>query len=281
MLMTVATTRFSAAQLGEAISRSARGGDARFFLLEALRAMPGDAVDDVLIHLLDGGDLQAREWFTVCRELAQRHPGTYLRSTLRQGLGSRSIGVQEVVIAELPNWARAGLLAHEDLGVARGWVDKRLRNPRRAATAAIWEVVDVALAIAIIEGPAVADTALTRWAPRLLDDERQRVAALPPPSSVTIMKGLEEWSGITKFGGEDPSGSYKDPTATRYIDRVMRRLKIEPVNPEAEIFVEAWESFEPMTVDEFSSEPVSEQLDRVFGSLAAESQNLGTETRHL
>ncbi len=233
-----ATTRFTAAQLLEGVRRCAKGGDSRLSLIIALSDL--DAEPAMLSALADI-DLQASERWHVRSALVSLHPEEYLDVAVREGLRS-SIGVQQMVIAELPKWAGSGLLGDELLDLAVAWVRRRLRNPRRSSTYALWEVPGVALALSLLHGPDSAYAAMSPLSAMMQPDEQSSWATLPAPRTDPdgFVRGL--WSWHSEHGDAEPLDQpYADPTATRYVDSVMRRLSIAPTNPDVETFIEDWE----------------------------------------
>jgi hypothetical protein len=224
--------RYEAAQIVEAIDRAR--GDGRYFLVTALCELPVEQREGALAQVL-GMELRADERSAALAELARLRPTTYLGPLIESGLRSRSINVQQVAIGVLPGLVGDGL----ETGLAEqveGWLRRRLANPRRAGTWAMWEIPSAALGLWPSYGPDRIVALLTDIEPRMQPDERDRWRSLKPTvnDSGAFKKGLTEWMRESSL--EAAESDPRDPTAEVSVDRVMKRLGYHPANPESQVY---------------------------------------------
>jgi hypothetical protein len=222
-----AKPRYDAGQVVEAIGRAR--GDGRWFLVEALTQYPGPEREQALTQVLEL-EVRPDERNLTLRVLAKLRPETYLRQWIQDGLRSRSISVQQVVIADLPGQVGEGL----DPGLCdevESWLRRRLRNPRRANTWATWEVPGVALTLVPSYGMAKVRQLLEELAPRMQPEESQRLHRALAADDEAFPEVLRDWH--YENGVRDDEHDERDPTALVYVDRVMKRLGFSPTNPDS------------------------------------------------
>lgn len=197
-----------------------------------LADFPGPEREAALTRALEG-KLPPDEWYMTRASLAQLRPEKYLRPLIAEGLRSRSINVQQCVVADLPSLVGEGLepdLADE----IERWLRHRLKSPGRANTCAGWEVPGIALSLLPSLGPARVWSLLDEVSPRMQPEERERWHDLRETrgDDAARVEALRRWHQEDGPGYEDDSD--RDPTALVYVDRVMKRLGFVPANPESE-----------------------------------------------
>lgn len=221
------STRYSAAQLVEAVGRAR--GESRYFLVAALTNFPGPEREDALARILDA-ELRPDERHMTRSALARLRPDRYLRPLVVEGLRSRSINVQQLVVAELPSLlddGRGGDMTDE----LERWLRKRLKSPGRTNSWAVWEVPGIALSILPSRGLARVWELLEELSPRMQPEERERWRAVQEAvDDAARIQSLRNWyqECIDEEGDLDVD---RDPTALVYVDRVMKRLAFSPANP--------------------------------------------------
>jgi len=223
-------TRYAAAQLVEALGRAR--GESRFFVVMALAEFPGPEREAALTRVLEG-ELRPDEWYMARSALARSRPEKYLRPLIAEGLRSRSINVQQCVVAYMPSLVGDGL--EEDLAdELERWLRHRLKSPGRGTTCAGWEVPGIALSLLPSRGPARVWRLLDEVSPRMQPEERERWHDLREQRDTDAARigGLRTWHHEDVAGYENDSD--RDPTAQVYVDRVMKRLGFTPANPESE-----------------------------------------------
>lgn len=223
------STRYTADQIVEAVGQAR--GDGRHFLVDALTVFPGPEREGALTRILDA-ELRADDRNLARAALAELRPEKYLRPFVVEGLHSRSIGIQQIVVASLPYLVGDGLesdLADE----VEAWLGKRLRNPRRVNTWATWEITGVALALIPSRDSAQVWQLLDELAPKMQPEEQQRwhLTRAAADDHARIER-LRRWHEENGCGYDDDREG--DPTALVYVDRTMKRLGFTPANPESE-----------------------------------------------
>ena len=221
------STRYSAAQLVEAIGRAR--GDGRYFLVRALTNLPGPEREHALARVLDA-ELRADERHMVRRALARSRPDTYLRPLLVEGLRSRSINVQQMVVAGLPSLVGDGLEAAiaDEL---ESWLRKRLKSPGRANTWALWEVPGIALSLLPARGPVSVWELLQEISPQMQPEERERHRAVQEAGDDTArIESLRTWFQENIWGAAGDLDVDRDPNRPGRRP-AMKRLGLKPVNP--------------------------------------------------
>lgn len=220
-------TRYTAEQLVEAIGRAR--GDSRYSLVAALTNFPGPGREDALARVLDA-DLAADERHWVRSALARQRPDMYLRELIMEGLHSRSINVQQMVVAELPALLGDGQEADLADELER-WLRRRLNSSGRANTWATWEVPGIALSLLQSRRPARVWKLLEEISPRLQPEEGERWRAVQEVGDDEArIERLRDWYQ-ENIGEEDGFDADLDPTALVYVDRAMKRLGFRPANP--------------------------------------------------
>ena len=219
--------RYSPAQVVEAVDRAR--GDGRYFLVTALLHLPGEQREGALAHVLNK-ELRADERQMVLANLARLRPSEYLPQLIETGLRSRSINVQQMALAVLPDIVGEGLDPELGQQVER-WLRRRLANPRRERTRAMWEVPGVALTLLPSYGPEGVAALLREVELRMQPDERDRWQSLQAAvtDARTFKQGLTEW--LWENGSAGAEADVRDPTADIDVDRVMKRLGYQPANP--------------------------------------------------
>lgn len=225
-------TRYQAAQIAEAVGRAR--GDGRYFLVSALLELPVEQHEDALTQLL-GMELSLDERRMVLARLARLRPAKYLAALIESGLRARSINVQQMTVAVLPDLVSEGL--SPELGAQiEGWLRRRLANPRRGGTWAMWEIPSVALALLPSYGPDRIVALLTDMEPDMQPDER--VMWLRLKQAVEGRGALEQ--GLTAWGDQNRTqwteSNRRDPTADVRVERVMKRLGYSPANPASYVY---------------------------------------------
>jgi hypothetical protein len=225
-------TRYEAVQIAEAVGRAR--GDGRYFLISALLGLPVGHHEDALGQVL-GKELSPDERRRVLTRLARLRPTKYLPPLIETGLPSRSINVQQMTVAVLPDLVGEGL--SPELGAqVEGWLRRRLANPRRGGTWATWEIPSVALALLPSYGTERIVALVTDLEPKMQADER--VAWLRLKQAVddrgAFEQGLTEWrhQNSSRSAEADP----RDPTAEISVERTMNRLGYSPANPESQVY---------------------------------------------
>lgn len=220
-------TRYTAAQLTEAIGRAR--GDSRYFLLGALTDFPGPEREAALAFVLDA-ELRPDERHMVLGALARLRPDKYIRPLVMEGLRSRSINVQQIVVSELPSLLGEGQEADLADELER-WIRRRLKSPGRASTWAVWEIPGIALSLLPSRGPAGVWKLLAEISPRMQPEERERWRAVQEAGDDDArIERLRGWYQ-ENIGEEDDFDAGLDPTALVYVDRAMTRLGFRPANP--------------------------------------------------
>jgi hypothetical protein len=147
-----------------------------------------------------------------------------------EGLRSRSINVQQILVAELPSLLGDGQEADLADELER-WLRKRLKSPGRPNTWAVWEVPGIALSLLPSRGPARVWKLLEELSPRMQPEERQRWRAVQEAGDdEACIERLRDWYQ-ENIGEEDDFDAGLDPTALVYVDRAMKRLGFRPANP--------------------------------------------------
>jgi hypothetical protein len=222
-------TRYTASQLVEAIGRAR--GDSRYFLVAALTVFPGPERDDALTRVLDT-DLAPDERHWVLGALARLRPSRYLRELIIEGLHSRSINVQQMVVAELPSLLGDGRDS-EFADELERWLRRRLKSPGRKNTWAVWEVPGIALSLLPSRAPGRVWKLLEETSSRMQPEERERWRTVQEAGDDEArIDALREWFQ-ENLDDEDDLEADLDPTALVYVDRVMKRLGFRPANPES------------------------------------------------
>jgi hypothetical protein len=221
------STRYSAAQLVEAIGRAR--GESRSHLVAALTDFPGPEREDALVRILDA-ELRPDERHMTRSALARLRPDRYLRPLVEEGLRSRSINVQQLVVAELPSLLDDGRGVDLTDELER-WLRKRLKSPGRANTWAVWEIPGIALSILPSRGLARVWELLEELSPRMQPEERERWRVVREAGDGAAgIESLRSWYGEC-IGEEGDVDLDRDPTALIYVDRAMKRLGFSPANP--------------------------------------------------
>lgn len=223
--------RYEAAQIVEAIDRAR--GDGRYFLVVALLNLPTDQRENALVQVLEK-QLRADERQLALAELARFRPTAYLAPLIETGLRSRSIGVQQMTLARLPDLVGEGM-ATALCAQVEGWLRRRLGSSRRGGTWAMWEIPSAALALLPSYGTDRIVALLTDLEPKMQPDERDMWMSLKQTvnDSGALEQGLTEWMGLTGQPTEEPDP--RDPTADITVDRAMKRLGYSPANPESPV----------------------------------------------
>jgi len=221
------STRYSAAQLVEAIGRAR--GESRSHLVAALTNFPGPEREDALARILEA-ELRPDERHMTRSALARLRPDNYLRPLVVEGLRSRSINVQQLVVAELPSLledARGVDLTDE----LERWLRQRLKSPGRTNTWAVWEIPGIALSLLPSLGPARVWELLEELSPRMQPEERERWGVCQEADDDAVrIESLRNWHQ-QYIGEEGDVDQDRDPTALVYVDRAMKRLAFSPANP--------------------------------------------------
>jgi hypothetical protein len=224
--------RYSPAQVVAAVDRAR--GDGRYFLVSALIGLPDGEREDALSQVLDR-ELRPDERQMVLAALARLRPSQYLEQLIETGLRSRSINVQQMTLAALPELIDSGLAPHLGEQVEH-WLRRRLANPRRESTWAMWEVPGVALSLLPSYGTEGVAALLREVEPRMQPEERDRWHSLQAAATDarTLRQGLNEW--LRENGGANAVAEGRDPTADVDVDRVMKRLGYRPANPDSPVY---------------------------------------------
>jgi hypothetical protein len=224
--------RYSPAQVLEAVDRAR--GNGRYFLVSALIGLPDGEREDALSQVLDR-ELRPDERQMVLAALARLRPSQYLEQLVETGLRSRSINVQQMTLAALPELVDSGLAQHLGEQVER-WLRRRLANPRRESTWAMWEIPGVALSLLPSYGTNGVAALLNEIEPRMQPDERDRWHSLEAAATdaSTFEQGLNEWLRVN--GSAEAVAEVRDPTADIDVDRVMKRLGYKPANPASDVY---------------------------------------------
>jgi GNAT superfamily N-acetyltransferase len=225
-------TRYEAAQIVEAVDRAR--GDGRYFLVSALLELPAEQHEDALGRVLEM-DLRPDERQMVLARLARLRPTKYLPLLIQSGLRSRSINVQQMAVAVLPDLVGEGL--PPDLGEqVEGWLRRRLANPRRGGTWAMWEIPSAALALLPSYGTDRIASLITAIESKMQPDERN--TWLPLKQVVNdrraFEQGLIEWRD--RNGSRSAESDPRDATADVHVDRAMKRLGYRPANPDSQVY---------------------------------------------
>lgn len=234
MLETGIETRYEAVQILEAVGRAR--GDGRYFLVRALLRLdlPVEESRDVLEQALEE-ELRPDERQMILARLACLRPTTYLPTLIETGLRSRSINVQQMTVAVLPDLVIDGL-SPELADRVEGWLRRRLANPRRADTWAMWEIPDVARALMLSYGPDRTIALLRDIEPKMQPEERRLWSSLEREigDPEAFEGSLERWSNQDSEG--PPAADPRDPTAEISVDRAMKRLGFRPANPQSRVY---------------------------------------------
>lgn len=222
-------TRYTAEQLADGIARAR--GDSRWFLVTALIQLRGPATEAALRRVL-AMDLRPGDRYMVMRALAETRPAEHLRPFVLEWLRSSSIGHQQMAIAQLATMGDPVVAAGLADEVA-GWLTRRLKNPRREHTWALWEVPDAALALIPSYGPRKVREVVDELAPRMQPEEHDRWSTVKRASADEdgFILALRRWSEDPEVKGVSHHDETYDPTADAEVDRAMRRLHISPANP--------------------------------------------------
>jgi hypothetical protein len=228
------STRYEAAQILGAIDRAR--GDGRYFLVTALLELdlPDKQSEDALAQVLKK-ELRPDERQKVLVRLAQLQPTRYLPTLIDVGLRSRSINVQQMTVAVLPDLVGDGL--SPELGAQlEGWLRHRLANPRRGGTWAMWEIPSVARALMPSYGMNRIVALLNDIEPKMQPDERNMWLSLEQAVGErrAFERRLTGWSQQNSVGPLASDG--RDPTAEVSVDRTMKRLGYRPANPESRVY---------------------------------------------
>jgi len=225
-------TRYAAAQIVEAVDRAR--GDGRYFLVSALLDLPAEHHADALERVLEM-ELRPDERQMVLARLARLRPTEYVPQLIRSSLRSRSINVQQMALAALPEVVGDGLPADLAAEVER-WLRRRLANPQRRNTWAMWEIPGAALALLPSYGTDRIVALLTDLQSTMQPDERNTWLSLARvvDDSRAFEQGFVAW--WQRNGPGSVQTDPRDPTAAVYVDRVMRRLGYRPANPDSQVY---------------------------------------------
>lgn len=225
--------RYEPAQIVDAVDRAR--GDGRYFLVSALIDLPVWQREGALSQVL-GKELRPDERQMALAELARLRPrpSQYLPQLIETGLRSRSINVQQMAVAVLPELVGEGLAPELGEQLER-WLRRRLANPRRESTWAMWEIPGVALALLPSYGTDRVSALLNDIEPRMQPDERETWRPLKNAANdaQVFQQGLTEW---LRENHVDSDPELRDPTAEVSVDRVMKRLGYKPANPESLVY---------------------------------------------
>lgn len=184
-------------------------------------------------------ELRPDERQMVLAALARLRPSKYLAPLVETALHSRSIKVQQMAVAVLPELVGEGLAPELGEQVER-WLRRRLANPRRENTWAAWEIPGVALALLPSHGTDRIVALLDGIAPRMQPDERQTWSSLRPAANLAqaLHEGLTGWFGENHgvSDAEPRESDLPDPTADVYVDRVMKQLGYRPTNSNSPVY---------------------------------------------
>jgi len=202
----------------------------------ALTNFPGPEREDALARILDA-ELRPDERHMTRSALARLRPDKYLRPLVVEGLRSRSINVQQLVVAELPSLledARGVDLTDE----LERWLRKRLKSPGRTNTWAVWEVPGIALSLLPSLGAGRVWELLEELSPRMEREERERWGVCHGAGDdAARIESLRNWHQ-EYIGEEDDVDLDRDHTALVYVDRAMKRLAFSPANPMRATYVD-------------------------------------------